>query len=214
MKPEQLLIPVLDAGHSGDVLGKYLTKGKQYHHPATENEEAFSIFEGVVNRQIAKRVMELCDQYGMQYIDLTVNSNFDMSLKHRCREVNTLYKDFPNIYLASFHSNAGGGKGLEVFSTRGETRSDYMANIIVKYWKKYLSEFRLRDGGHKEANFYILRHVKCPAFLLEHLFYDNRAEAKFLLSEEGQKRIAFSVFKALWEINFGVRFEEVYEVVV
>ena len=37
------------------------------------------------------------------------------------------------------------------------------------------------------ANFYILKHTKCPAVLTENLFQDNREDVDFLLSEEGKQ---------------------------
>ena len=48
----------------------------------------------------------------------------------------------------------------------------------------------ISDGDpDKEANFYILVHVPCPAVLTENLFQDNKEDVEFLLSEKGKEAI-------------------------
>ena len=65
-----------------------------------------------------------------------------------------------------------------------------------------LSQFRFRkdlsDGDlDKEENFYVLKQTHCPAILVENLFFDNRKEAEFLLSDAGQTQIAMTLFEAI-----------------
>jgi len=46
------------------------------------------------------------------------------------------------------------------------------------------------DGDpDKEARFTILTKTVCPAVLTENLFFDNRDECRFMLSETGQRLI-------------------------
>ena len=41
----------------------------------------------------------------------------------------------------------------------------------------------------QEADFYLLRHTRCPAVLTENLFMDNPSDCAFLLSPEGQQAL-------------------------
>ena len=44
--------------------------------------------------------------------------------------------------------------------------------------------------GYHTANFAVIRRADCPAVLTENLFQDNREEAKYLLTPQGQDTIA------------------------
>jgi N-acetylmuramoyl-L-alanine amidase len=61
----------------------------------------------------------------------------------------------------------------------------------------------MTDGDDdKEKNYYVLKNTNCPAFLVENLFYDNKQDAQFLLSTQGQTRIARCLFNTVKEIYF------------
>ena len=106
----------------------------------------------------------------------------------RVHQANAYYMANRNCYLLSIHSNAasndteGNGNtasGFEIYTSLGQTKSDDLANIASKYYKKLFPEFPFRenksDGGeykNKEAAFTVLTKTKCPAFLVENLFYE------------------------------------------
>ncbi len=58
-----------------------------------------------------------------------------------------------------------------------------------------------KEKERQSETFYVLRKTKCPAFLVENLFYDNKFEAQFLLSEAGQRRMARCLFLTVKEIH-------------
>jgi N-acetylmuramoyl-L-alanine amidase len=104
----------------------------------------------------------------------------------------------------SIHSNAGGGTGFEVFTSPGQTKSDKVANVFCDNYKRFFPDFKFRAGyadgdADKEADFYVLRKTDCPALLVENLFFDNRSEAEFLLSESGQRQIADCLLHSIKE---------------
>lgn len=203
---EQKWIPIIDAGHGGLINGEYVTAGKQYTFKAGGGQKGFTIYEGVINREIGKRVIDLLNQHNMAYHDLTVHTPEDISLKDRVKKANELYSQDNKHFYLSIHSNAGRGEGLEVFTSKGESKSDEMAHIFAKWYLDDLSEFKLRKSGSaltKEEDFYVLRNTNCPAVLVENLFFDNRSEAKFLMSAEGQQRIAQCLFNGIYEIAYG-----------
>ena len=57
-----------------------------------------------------------------------------------------------------------------------------------------------QEKKEQSQTFYVLRKTKGAAFLVENLFYDNRFEAQFLLSEQGQRRIARCLFLIVKDI--------------
>ena len=39
------------------------------------------------------------------------------------------------------------------------------------------------------ANFYVLKHTQCPAVLTENLFYDNKKDYEYMMSDKGKAEI-------------------------
>jgi len=196
---------IIDAGHGGIRNGRYTTEpDKMFTFP-----DGLTIYEGVVNRKIAQMVGE-----GLKHEGICFSPVFDMvedtPLTHRARAANAIYSHFPNSFLLSIHSNAGGGAGFEVFTSPGKTKSDEYAEIIIQQYMTDFPDFKFRtdlsDGDHdKEARFYMLTETKCPAVLVENLFFDNRKEAEFLISSDGQFRIALSLIKSILRIRNSLR---------
>ena len=212
------MFPVIDAGHGGvDPKTKEYTTGnaKRHHFTDAEGNPSYEILEGVINRGIAQKLIDLLKQFNIPYLENTVYTHQDVSLKDRVRFANEEYATNKNVYFLSIHSNAvataspGPGepkaRGFEIFTSVGQTKSDHLADIAAKWYKKDFPDFKFRqdmvDGdADKEADYYVLRKTACPAFLVENLFFTNETEAQFLLSEAGQMRIATCLFKTVKEI--------------
>lgn len=204
-------IPIIDAGHGGLVNGRYLTPGKRYTF-----DDGTEIFEGVINRSIGNRLARRLKEAGIPYFQTTLETEADMDLEERTAIANRLFESNPNCYFLSIHSNSSSdslsGKGnnasgFEIYTSIGKTKSDDMASIAARWYKRLFPDFPFREnkteGGeyqNKEAGFIVLKNTRCPAFLVENLFFDNRKEADFLLSEGGQQRIADCLFKIVEEI--------------
>lgn len=171
---------ILDNGHGRETLGK--------RSPIWA--DGSQLFEYEFNRDIVKRIAEGLKVLRIDF-RILVPEIIDISLAERCRRANT----YSNAILISIHANAGGGTGLEVFTTPGVTKADPYASIICEEIKKGVPEFPLRSDfsdkdADKEENFYILKNVKHPAILTENLFMDTEKDCLFIMSEEGRKRIA------------------------
>lgn len=189
-------IILIDAGHGGMYNGKYMTDpkwGKYYKHSDT-----FTAYEGITNRAIATKLMAKLKEAGMLYVQIH-HDYLDTPLSGLVVNANAVGGN--TIYL-SIHSNAGKGKGFEVFTSKGETKSDKYAEIICNQLQKDFPEYPLRqdtrDGDKdKEEDFYVLKNTRMPAVLVELLFFDELQQALFLNSPEGQERLADSLFKAV-----------------
>lgn len=96
----------------------------------------------------------------------------------------------------SIHCNGAGNQsanGFEVWTSRGETRSDGCASIIATEWSKAFSNVNIRgdwsDGDvDKEASFCVLRRTAMPAVLVELDFITN-PKMEALLSDDAYQDI-------------------------
>jgi N-acetylmuramoyl-L-alanine amidase len=181
---------VLDAGHGGMKNGVYTTApAKMCKFP-----DDVVVCEGVINRAIARLIWLQMTERNIDF-KLVYDEHDDDSLALRVKRADDIFaKDKRAVYL-SIHSNAGGGSGFEIFTSPGQTKSDKVANIFCETYQKFFPSFPFRkdlaDGdSDKEADYYVLRKTDCPSLLIENLFFDNRKEADFLMSVDGQTKIA------------------------
>lgn len=169
---------------------------------------------------IARQVVKRCKLAGID-AQLLVPEQRDISLTTRCNRVNNwCYKlGKQNVILLSIHVNAAGmGKnwlkagGWCCFTSKGETKSDTIAEYLYDSAEINLAEYirtfdvykktgfydskqrpvrtDKSDGDRDwEANFAMVHNTLCPAVLTENLFQDNRQDVKYLLSEEGKEAI-------------------------
>lgn len=205
--PTTKYLYVIDAGHGGLKNGVYTTDpktGKLWVYP-----DGLTIYEGVTNRAIAKKVSNKLTYLEIEHA-LVYDEVEDVTLGERCRRVNSLVeKAGKHVVFISIHSNAGKGKGFEVFTSIGEDASDICASVFCDEIATDFPDKPLRadkvDGDlDKEANFFVLstKYNKAVArVLLENLFFDTREEAEFLLSESGQEKIANYISRAIVRIE-------------
>lgn len=192
----------VDAGHGGiNDLGRYVTAGKQAYHEGTDLHQNGHYYEGYENRIVAEMFIEQMTKEGIQTIR-TYHPVDDTPLSQRTRLVNSYLKRGYFGYLHSFHSNAISSsnskqklestRGFCVFSTRGDTLSD---NIAEKHFQTVLStveDWKLRtqtrqDGDSDfEANFQILRQTdknlkNFGAILEEWGFHTSKIDTEFII---------------------------------
>lgn len=226
IKKKSKYVWAIDYGHGGMINDIYQTSvrnwkrsffkngkllnPKDYNYNSNKmlNKSDFHFFEGEFNRDIAKRIFKLCDNHGIQYLDV-VNSEKDISLGQRVINANMFYKKNKNTLFLSIHSNAfhkQSANGWSVYTSPGTTASDKIATIFFNQFKTDFPDVYMRkdtsDGDIDwENHFTVLTATKMPAILTENLFYTNYEEAKYLSSEEGRQKIAESHFKAMMTIE-------------
>lgn len=191
---------LLDNGHGGVLNGVYQTEGKR--SPVWADGRI--LYEGEFTRSIVARLVELLTEAGIKYIVLTPEQE-DKALSERIRRAN----EWGTSLLVSIHANAGGGRGYEVFTSRGITLADNMADIFLNKFAEEFPDERMRtdmtDGDlDKEADFAIIAKTRMPAVLTECFFMDNETECReYLMSKEGRDRIAKAHFNAILKIEEG-----------
>lgn len=193
------MVILIDNGHGRDTKGKNspLLKGSGLDllDIFTENGR---FKEWKYTRVVAQEIVAKLKGLGYD-ARLVVSENSDITLGERVRRVNAVCKKYgaKNVLLISVHANAVGdgsewmsGKGWEAYTTKGTTRSDKLAEFLYKRASNNMENRKIRkdttDGdSDKEANFYIIKNVSCPAVLTENFFYDNKDDLKYLTSDEG-----------------------------
>lgn len=192
---------IIDAGHGGLRDGYYTTCPNKMH----TFPDGFTIYEGVINREIARRVWLQLVENGVDF-SLIYDEVDDDPLLIRTLRANKIYDRDKRAILVSIHSNAGRGKGFEVFiHPAAGQRTKAIAQVFCE---RYIADFPYfgfrwhnRDQDYKTANFHMLRETKCPAILVENLFFDEREQAEYLASECGQQDIADCIVRAIMEIE-------------
>lgn len=194
------LVPILDAGHGGMINGKYQTAGKR-----SPNWSKGILYEGMFNRWVVTRLIEKLDRAKLPYYFLNPEYK-DISLRTRSNRANNIMHENKDTYILSIHANGGGGKGLEVFTSKGYTLSDKLADVFIEDLENTLEDYDFRydlsDGDKdKEANFWILRKPIGPAILVECGFMDNKADYNNLWDECYLEHIVNSLFESIKKLS-------------
>ena len=179
----------IDNGHGQFTAGKRSPDGqfREYHY----------------NRIVARRVTAKLLALGYD-AELLVPEDDDIPLKERCRRVNvwSLLHGKKNAICVSIHFNAYGNgsewtspSGWSIFTSKGDTAADRLADCIAEAAKVNLPTMKMRgdysDGDiDYEEEFYLLKHTMPACVLSENGFMTNEKECRWLMSEEAIEAIA------------------------
>jgi N-acetylmuramoyl-L-alanine amidase len=190
---------LFDNGHGGIIDGVPQTPGKR----SPVWPDGTQLIEGEFNRAIVKRLITLCEKQKIGCINL-VPEETDVPRSERIKRANDIYRSNKKCIYLSIHANAGGGRGWEVYTSFGETKSDRIASVIFDQVKKEFGQITMRcdysdgDPDKEKPQFDVLVYTHMPAILTENFFMDNIQECKdFLMSESGRDRIASAHFNAI-----------------
>lgn len=188
---------ILDNGHAKSTPGK--------RSPIFDDGKT-QFFEYEFNRDIVKRISEKLEKLGIKYYIIVPELEEDIKLTKRANRANKICEKYGTgkCLLISVHANAAGngktwmkGRGWSVYTTKGVTKSDKIATIFFEEAEKLLPKYNMtirKDMSDSdpdyESNFTIIYAALCPAILTENLFYDNKIDVDFLMSEEGRNVIA------------------------
>lgn len=192
-------IPCIFPGHGGYVDGTYVTKPSKMH----TFEDGLTVEEGVINRQICRKVGKYLNSVGFPYI--YIDTELDTPLKTKTEIAERYQSTIGNCFLLDIHNNAGGGTGSEVYTSPGDTASDPISTAIYKEVDK-IKDWEVRpdyqDGDpDKEAKFYVLMNTYLPSVLFEGGFMDTRSDAEFITSDGGQNKLALAIANGILSIN-------------
>ena len=183
-------VVVIDAGHGGFDPGKVGVNGE---------------LEKNINLNIAKKLKEFlelndCEVVMTRETDEGLYSASDSNKKSADmkKRVDIIKETTPDIAI-SIHQNSftqESSKGAQVFYHVDSEEGKELAQIIQEQLKK-----TLKDGNRRVAKsndtYYMLKKSICPLVIVECGFLSNHTEAKLLMDEGYQEKIA-------WSLHLGV----------
>lgn len=111
--------------------------------------------------------------------------------------------------VVSIHCNSFSetSTGMEIYTSRGYTRADDLATLIMSQMEVDFPQLPVRsdwgDGDiDKEAGLYVLIHTDAPAVLVELAFISNPTEEAILASYEGKRKFAAAIARGVtdWQV--------------
>lgn len=165
---------VIDAGHGGKDIGGHYGK----------------VYEKHLALDTAKRVEFLLKKKGYS-TRMTRSSDVFLSLQKRTAFGNR----YNNSIFISVHYNytyRRGAKGIETFyhSSRSKPLADYVHNAVIR-------KSRATDRKVKFARYYVIRHAKNPAILVEGGFLSNSGECRSCKKGYYRQRIAEGIVEGI-----------------
>tara|TARA_R100000808_G_C2132683_1_gene141591 strand:- start:640 stop:1314 length:675 start_codon:yes stop_codon:yes gene_type:complete len=214
---------LLDPGHGGIIDGVYQTAGKR----SPQFPDGSILYEGEFNRDVVKRILQLAlassimegskldprlslfaNGQNQNVINL-VDTEEDLSLRHRVQKANLIHKERKNCIYVSVHANAF-GNGRDFNQAKGTCtfhhyRSKSGKRLASSLQKSLADLTPFRDRGVRSndswANFYVLRKTHMPAVLSENGFMTNFDDATLLLDPHVRQQIANAHFAMIQEIE-------------
>jgi N-acetylmuramoyl-L-alanine amidase len=187
------MIPILNNGHGGIINGIYQTQGKR-----SPQWEKGILYEGAFNRWIVNKLIQKLDSCNMRYFHVCPELE-DIPLETRSKRVNDIAVN-NDYWLLEVHANAGQGRGIEVFTSIGQSFSDTIASHMISLFDDLIVNVRkdfTDNDPDKEADFYMLKKTNCPAMLLECGFMDNKLDYELLWTEAYQNMLVNVMFNTI-----------------
>lgn len=150
--------------------------------------ESSFIREETIIDNVGRLVINKLKKLGHEVIEVrpTSATSLSNSLVQRVQKANNNNVD---LYV-SIHANAGGGKGTEVYTYRGNevTQARNVLNNLVS--------LGFVNRGIKGNNLFVINNTKAPAMLIEICFIDTKSDVD-LYNSLGAEKIADGIVKGL-----------------
>ena len=175
----------IDAGHGGADPGAV-------NKELDIQEKRINLGVGLLMRGYAFNGDYLFDAY------MTRHKDEFISLRDRCGKA----LSWKAHAFLSIHTNARPMKGksgveIETYHYPGSKKGEEFASIVQEALIKDIAEiFKVIDRGVKGGKYYVLKHTKMPAILVELGFLSDNEEALFLSGIDNQEVMAKSLCEA------------------
>ena len=176
---------IIDCGHGGTDPGAIGPSG---------------LMEKDVTLDIGTRLASIAIMRGHFPVLTRMRDEFQ-SLKYRADYANKEGgRCFVSIHCNSFTSQSP--EGFEIWTYRGQSKSDVLASSITHQWSKAFPDHLIRadwsDGDvDKESGFYVLKHTAMPAVLLETAFISNPKWEKWLRDTKNRQLMAEAIMAGI-----------------
>ena len=182
----------LDAGHGQNTAGKRIPKALD------PNQTREWTLNDRVSRYIAQAAALYENVQLLRVDDVTGKKN--ISLGARCSAANSWEAD---VYISNHHNagiRLGKGGGIVAYCYQAGTQAAACRDAI---YQACISAGGLRGNRANptpEKGFYVLKHTKAPAVLMEYGFMDSTTDAPVILTEDYAKRMGYAVMEAVAKV--------------
>lgn len=149
------------------------------------------LYEKVINLNILLACKNELERHGVK-VTCSRLKDEDDPVSQEVREANASNADI----AISFHINAGGGDGFEVFHYKSSTKGKKLAALCEKHIKTSGQNSRGVKGGD---HLYFIKNTKMPAVLTESFFLDNKKDASIGDTISEQSNFGIMYAKAILE---------------
>lgn len=210
-KPTKDIHIIMNYGHAKSTPGK---RSPLYSTLSKEDQAYFAkypqfgtdrYYEYLSNRVIGRQITASLRERGWNVHE--IEQTGPNGLTEIANATNKICKQYgkDKCVFISVHSNAApakdngwaNAKGWCIYTTKGQNKSDKLADYIYKYADEYFVKQDKRsirrslvDGDpDQEANFYVIYHCNCPGVLTENFFFNDKDDLKYIVSDKGQNSI-------------------------
>lgn len=202
------MIIIFDRAHGIDVAGK-----RSPDNRLVEWEWSHSFISLVMSRlSNYEHIFDICP---------FIHNEEEPGLSVRVMTYNSLVDKYGEALVISPHCNAstnygwGNARGFEIFTSRGQDKSDVYADIFLSSIHQAFPDMKIRtdmmDGDmDKEAGFTVITgyklkagkfiKAKYEAILTENLFMDNKEDLELLLDPDFNNKLADAYVKSILKI--------------
>lgn len=147
------------------------------------------IDESVETRNVGRALMNLLREAGHIVYDCT--NDYAPSTSSNLAQIVDMANAHPLDLFISIHFNAGGGKGVEVYTYGGESFTE-ATNTCEKLEKFGFRNRGIKDGSHLA----VIRRTNAKAMLVEVCFTDTKTDVE-LYRQIGPLKLAMSICGAI-----------------
>lgn len=150
-------------------------------------------------------IASLKNSTAKKYLITISLQNISIPLCKHANRADRIFEVNRNVWILSVHANAGGGTGLEGFTTIGNTASDPICDIILRNFETDLPHIVKRydrtDGDRdKEKNYDILIKPIAPSVIIECGFMDHPTDYARLWDESYLSDLVNSLARSVEEV--------------
>ena len=178
---------IIDAGHGspdGGSVGYAGTEEKDLNLILAQRISEWAGFLGIPFRMTRMGDMAIYDSDAE-----TIREKKVSDLKNRLH----IAENTEAPLFLSVHMNASPAKsahGLQVFYAPSES-SETLAEDLTFVFTSRISEEHVKPTAKAPASVYLMKHLSCPAVILEYGFITNPAEEQLLLKGSYQQKLAY-----------------------
>lgn len=177
-------------------------------HGGKDNGAVKYLVEDTANLQQALACRDFLQLYDCFELWLSRTADTETDLNKTCNKCNSWGADI----ALSFHNNAGGGDGFEVWHAVGSSNGIKLGRCIEKHVKAMGQQSRglkTRKNAKGLDYFGFNRIPRCPSVILEGCFVDNKKDAAGFDTEAENRAYGYAVAKGVLDY-FGVKKGTVY----